>query len=262
LRASRQDYRLEAIPTARRFALDAGWLGRRRHIVHGLVEVDVTEARRLMRQHRAATGERLSFTAFVVHCLGTALAEHPHAHAYRNWRNQLVLFDEVHINTMIEVVKDGRKVPMPYIFRAVVRKTYWELHDELRAAQARPAGTQESRFMDWFLRVPAPLRRLFYWAVMRVPQWFRTYSSSVMVTAVGMFGRRGFWAITMPNFTLTVAVGGITEKPGVVEGRIEVREYLHLTVSIDHDIVDGAPAARFGRTFVDLLEQGHGLDLR
>ena len=64
----------------------------------------------------------------------------------------------------------------------------------------------------------------------------------------------------MPNFTLSVAVGGIAEKPGVHQGEIVVREYLSLTVSIDHDIVDGAPAARFVQTFRSLIEQAYGFD--
>lgn len=255
-----QRYRVEPIPRSRRFSLDAGYLGRRRHIVHGLVEVDVTLARQILRAHRVATGERLSFTAFIVHCLARAVHEHPHLHAYRNWRNRLVIYEDVNVNTMIEVDRGGRKVPMPYIMNAANLKTYRELHEEIRGAQTRPADTSESRFMDWFLVLPAPFRRLFYWLVMRVPQWFRAYSSSVLVTAVGMFGGGGGWAITMPNFTLTVAVGGIVEKPGVVEGRIEPREYLDLTVSVDHDVVDGGPAWRFGRRFVELLEAGHGLD--
>ena len=41
-----------------------------------------------------------------------------------------------------------------------------------------------------------------------------------------------------------IALGGIATKPGIVEGRIQIREYLCITVSIDHDIIDGAPAAR------------------
>jgi pyruvate/2-oxoglutarate dehydrogenase complex dihydrolipoamide acyltransferase (E2) component len=63
----------------------------------------------------------------------------------------------------------------------------------------------------------------------------------------------------MPNFTLTVAVGGIAQKPGVHEGEIAIREYLDLTVSIDHDVVDGAPAARFVQSLRSLLEAGYGL---
>ena len=51
--------------------------------------------------------------------------------------------------------------------------------------------------------------------------------------------------ILMANVTLTVTVGGITKKPGVVDDRIEIREFLDLTISIDHDVVDGAPKVRF-----------------
>jgi len=64
----------------------------------------------------------------------------------------------------------------------------------------------------------------------------------------------------MPNFTLTVTLGGIAEKPGVVDGRIEIREYLSMTLSFDHDIVDGAPAARFTHRLKELIESGYGLN--
>ena len=243
----------------RRFSLDAGYLGRRRHIVHALIEVDVTEARRIIRAHKESTGETVSFTAFIINCLGKAVETNQHMHAYRDWRNRLVIFDDVNIITMIEVEMDGKKVPMPHILRAVNRRMFRDLHDEIRSAQAEPQQTVESRFMRWFLLLPAFLRRRFYWVVMRMPRLFRQYSSSVMVTAVGMFGQGGGWGITMPNFTLTVTLGGIAEKPGVVEGRIEIREYLDMTVSFDHDIVDGAPAARFVNQLRGSIERGDGL---
>jgi pyruvate/2-oxoglutarate dehydrogenase complex dihydrolipoamide acyltransferase (E2) component len=54
-------------------------------------------------------------------------------------------------------------------------------------------------------------------------------------------------------------VGGISWKPAVVEGRIEPREMLDLTVTYDHDVIDGAPAARFTRRLVELIESGYGL---
>jgi pyruvate/2-oxoglutarate dehydrogenase complex dihydrolipoamide acyltransferase (E2) component len=56
-----------------------------------------------------------------------------------------------------------------------------------------------------------------------------------------------------------VTVGGIGEKPGVVNGHIAIRDYLSLTISFDHDIIDGAPAARFTQRLKDLIESGYGL---
>jgi pyruvate/2-oxoglutarate dehydrogenase complex dihydrolipoamide acyltransferase (E2) component len=55
-------------------------------------------------------------------------------------------------------------------------------------------------------------------------------------------------------------VGGIAEKPMAHKGLIALRECLHITLSFDHDIVDGAPAARFGRTFADLVESASALE--
>jgi pyruvate/2-oxoglutarate dehydrogenase complex dihydrolipoamide acyltransferase (E2) component len=70
-----------------------------------------------------------------------------------------------------------------------------------------------------------------------------------------MFGIGSGWAVgIVPLHTLCLTVGGITRKPGLLDGRVEPREYLSLTASIDHDIVDGAPAARFAKHLRDLVE--------
>ena len=55
-------------------------------------------------------------------------------------------------------------------------------------------------------------------------------------------------------------LGGIASKPGVIDGYIAVREYLNLTISFDHDIVDGAPAARFVRGLTDSIERAAVLE--
>ena len=49
-------------------------------------------------------------------------------------------------------------------------------------------------------------------------------------------------------------------KPAEVEDRVEPREILDLTIIFDHDVIDGAPAARFTRKVVELIESGCGLD--
>ena len=56
-----------------------------------------------------------------------------------------------------------------------------------------------------------------------------------------------------------MTVGGIGQKPGVVDGHIAIRDYLSLTISFDHDMIDGAPAARFTQQLKDLIESGYGL---
>ncbi|MGY1836985.1 2-oxo acid dehydrogenase subunit E2 [Blastococcus sp. SYSU DS0510] len=45
---------------------------------------------------------------------------------------------------------------------------------------------------------------------------------------------------------MSVVVGGVSRRPRVVGDAVAVRDVLDLTVTIDHNIVDGAPATRFG----------------
>jgi pyruvate/2-oxoglutarate dehydrogenase complex dihydrolipoamide acyltransferase (E2) component len=45
-----------------------------------------------------------------------------------------------------------------------------------------------------------------------------------------------------------------------VGGEIRIREYLSVTISFDHDIVDGGPAARFAQRLKELVENGYGMD--
>ncbi len=248
-------------PKIRRLMVDGGRLGRQKHVVHGLVEMDVTRARQAIRDYKSRTGETLSFTAFVLACLGRAVDMNRHMHAYRDWRDRLVIFDEVDVSTLFEVEVDGRKIIRPHILRAVNRKTFRELHEEVRAFQAGHAASQEAKFIGWFVRLPGFIRRLFYGVLFRNPHWLKQYYGTVIVTAIGMFGSGAGWGIPVSNHTLQVTLGGIAEKPGVVEGRIEVREYLSVTISFDHDIVDGAPAARFAQRLKELIESGYGLEV-
>jgi len=49
---------------------------KRKPMIHGLLEVDVTRARAHLRDHKAKTGESLSFTAFIITCLARAVREY------------------------------------------------------------------------------------------------------------------------------------------------------------------------------------------
>ena len=92
------------------------------------------------------------------------------------------------------------------------------------------------------------------------PNWFRSVAGTVVVTSVGMFGKGGGWGIGfLPLHNLGLTVGGISNKPGVHQGQISIREFLNLTITFDHDIIDGAPAARFASILADKIENGQVL---
>ena len=48
-------------------------------------------------------------------------------------------------------------------------------------------------------------------------------------------------------------------KPRYIDGQVQPREMLDLTISVDHEVVDGAPATRFARRLAELVEQADGL---
>jgi pyruvate/2-oxoglutarate dehydrogenase complex dihydrolipoamide acyltransferase (E2) component len=101
----------------------------------------------------------------------------------------------------------------------------------------------------------------FLWWMQRYPQVQKKFLGTVGITAVGMFGEGAGWGIPSATIqSLFLTLGGITEKPGVVDGQIVIREYLSLTISFDHEVIDGAPAARFTERLKELIESGYGLD--
>lgn len=252
-------YTILPYPRIRQLMVDGGRLGLQKHTIHGLVEFDVTEARSILRRQMGETGEKLSFSAFILACLGQAIEADKQLHAYRNWRNQLVIFDEVDVNMLFEVEVDGKKTLRPHILRGVNQKTIYTLHQEIRTFQREHQSSQESKFIDWFVRMPAFVRRVFLWALFQNPQHLKEYYGTVLVSSIGMFGAGSGWGIPVPNHSLQITLGGIGEKPAVVDHSVVVREFLSVTVSFDHDVIDGAPAARFIQRLKQLIEGAYGL---
>ena len=231
-------------------------------IIHGLIEVDVTRARQYLRDHKEKTGESLSFTAFIITCLARAVDENKSLHACRKGRKRLVLFDEVDVAIPIERDMAGHKQPIFYIVRAANKKTFRGIHHEIRVAETEAVEKAWEGFKVLRLLPLALLRffwPFFWWLRDTSPQVQKKYGGTVGISAVGMFGKGGGWGIPISYRTLDVTLGGITEKPGVVDGQIAIREYLCMTLSVNHAIIDGAPATRFSTRLKELIESGYGL---
>lgn len=251
----------ERVPfSVNRWAVSASAsVGRERNTIHILTEVDIAEPRRLMQEHREQTGESLSLTAYIVACLAQAVAEHRTVNALRKGRH-LLLLDDVTINTLFEREIGGEAVPEPYAIRAADKKTYHQIHEELRAAQRQTSGPLGSLSgAAWIVRlIPNVLLKAFIRWGSRSPAMAMRYGV-ICVTAVGMFGPSPMWAVPLSSAAVAVAVGSIVERPRVAGGRVEARECICLTLSFDHDIIDGAPAARFTKRYAELLAAGDAL---
>ncbi len=258
-------YHVIDLPPARRETpnlLNVYWW---KHSIYGLLEVDVTVARQFIEAHKARMGESLSFTGYLAYCLARAVDEDKSVQAYLKGRKQLVVFDDVDVGLPVERQIDGKRVPIGHVIRRANHKTFLEIHQEIRLVQTGPVPPNKG-MASWVrigLLLPWPFSQLFTAllraAIRRDPTITVAQAGTVGVTAVGMFGHNSGWGLTPPMHSLFLIVGGIAQKPAVVEGRIEPREILSLTVGFDHDVVDGAPAARFVQRLVELIESGYGL---
>jgi pyruvate/2-oxoglutarate dehydrogenase complex dihydrolipoamide acyltransferase (E2) component len=233
----------------------------RKHMVHGLAEVDVTEARRHIRRIREQTGETLSFTGFLIYCCARGVAQNKELQAYRDWRNRLVIFDDVDVATEVERSIEGRNQVIITVIRKANRKSMREIHKEIRAAQTRDLQEVEVvRANQWIESIPSGVRRLFFRVLERKPHLWNRIAGTVLVTSVGMFGSGAGWGVPMVSHALTITVGGIVRRPALVDGQLQEREHLCITATFDHDVTDGAPAARFLQAFKELVESGSGLE--
>ncbi len=260
-------YHVIDLPPGRRVMINMLDLAEPKHCMYGLLEVDVTVARQFIAEHKARTGETLSFTGFLTFCLARAVNEDKAVQAYLKGRKQLVLFDDVDVGLMIERKIGEKRALMGHVIRRANHKTYLEIHQEIRSVQSTPVPPNRG-LPAWFrfaMLLPRPLARPFNAAIRAImghnPTIPVALGGTVGITAVGMFGEgHSGWGVFPVTQVLGLVVGSIAWKPAIVEGRIEPREMLNLTVVFDHDVLDGAPAARFTHRLVELVESGYGLD--
>jgi pyruvate dehydrogenase E2 component (dihydrolipoamide acetyltransferase) len=74
------------------------------------------------------------------------------------------------------------------------------------------------------------------------------------ISNLGMFGIKEFTAIINPPEAAILAVGGAATTPVVRDGEVVVRQMMHVTMSCDHRVIDGATGAKFLQTFKQMLE--------
>jgi pyruvate/2-oxoglutarate dehydrogenase complex dihydrolipoamide acyltransferase (E2) component len=259
-------YRVGDFPPERRSMAAFQELKSGKHCMYALLEVDVTVARKFIEDCKEKTGEQLSFTGYLIYCLARAVDEDKAVQVYRKGSKRLVMFDDVDVGFMIELTKGEKRALTGHVIRAANHKTFLEIHQEIRSVQSKqlPATADTASWFNSALLLPWPLSRLFN-ALFRMvvrsdPTIVTSMAGTVGISSVGMFGKgHAGWGISTGSHVLDLVVGGTARKLAEVDGRIEPREILCLTIIFDHDVIDGAPAARFTRRLVELIESGYGL---
>lgn len=157
---------------------------------------------------------KISFNDIVIKAVANALSDHPEVNAH--WMGDHIRhFNRVHIG-MAVAIPEGLITPV--IFDAD-RKSVGQISSESKAL----AGLARQRKLT--------------------PEQYT--GSTFSVSNLGMFGIDQFTAIINPPEAGILAIGGVEAKAVVIEGEIEVRQRMRVTMSCDHRVIDGATGAKF-----------------
>ena len=232
--------------------------------IHIITEVDVSKPRQLIREQAERTGEQLSLTAYITACLSRAVSQHHQCNAMRRG-NKVLYLEDVTVSVLVERDFNSEKTPEPVGIASAQTKSVSEIHQEIRAATSslkKHLGALSG--MGWMRFIPSFLLRFCIRMASRSVAIVKRYGV-VSVTSIGMFGTGAMWPVPLSGATVTLGVGSIVLRPVVVggeaDGRIEEREHLCLTIALNHDLIDGAPGARFATTLAEILSSGDLLRL-
>jgi pyruvate dehydrogenase E2 component (dihydrolipoamide acetyltransferase) len=167
--------------------------------------------------------ERPGYTEIVVKVAAIALLDHPLLHA--RWEDdRLLIPDEPHIGIAVDT-EEGLLVPV------------------VRGAASLGLGEIVARARDLVRRARAGQLR---------PDEMQ--GGTFTVTNLGSLGVETFTPILNPPECAVLGMGRIGREPVLVGDQVVPRERMPLSLTFDHRIVDGAPAARFLRSLVRLIE--------
>ncbi|NLW91261.1 MAG: dehydrogenase [Syntrophomonadaceae bacterium] len=260
-------YHIENFPASRLATIDIGAASKMKHHIKALIELDVTEARKMIREKKKQN-PNISFNSWIIKCISKTVEEYKDIHSIRKGKRKKVLFDDVDISIMIEREIQGEKVPLPYVIRKTNEKSISEIFEEIKAGQSQSIkgegnyvlGEKKNGYMmKLYYFMPDFVRKIVWRKIIGSPFFTKQNMGTVIITSVGMVGKINGWIIPTSVHPLSFGIGSIIKKPGVIDDKIVVRDYLYMTVSVDHDVIDGAPAVRALSRLTKLIESGFGL---
>ena len=176
---------------------------------------DATNLVNLRAQFKTAGGDVIpSYTDILVKLTAAALEQHPHM-AARWEETHLVMPAAIHIGIAVDT-EEGLMVP---VLRDVPSLSLLQL-----AARSRELieGVRHSKFKADDLQ-----------------------GGVFTITNLGAFGIDAFTPLINLPETAILGVGCIRREPAVIDNQIVPRDQVTLSLTFDHRLVDGAPAAKF-----------------
>jgi pyruvate dehydrogenase E2 component (dihydrolipoamide acetyltransferase) len=188
------------------------------------VEIEMDRAAEMRAGINAIDPElKLSLNDIIIKVAAAALIQHPQVNA--SFQDKSVrYYDHADVGVAV-AIEDGLITP---IIRSADQKSLSQIATEVRdlADRARNRKLKPEEYMG------------------------ATFS----ISNLGMFGIDEFTAVINPPEGAILAVGAMSPKPVVRDNQVVVRQMMHVTMSCDHRVIDGATGAKFLQTFKKILE--------
>ncbi|PVE74841.1 dihydrolipoamide acetyltransferase family protein [Priestia megaterium] len=192
------------------------------------MKADVTDLLSLQREIKDVIQQRhkvkISLTDFIARAVVLSLQEHKQMNsAYID--NEIQLYNHVHLG-MAVALENGLVVP---VMQHAEKMSLVELAAEIktRAADARQGQLSTDRMQG----------------------------STFTITNLGAYGVEYFTPVLNPPETGILGVGATEDVPMYKGDELQKRNLLPLSLTFDHRVLDGAPAANFLGTIKQYLEQ-------
>jgi 2-oxoisovalerate dehydrogenase E2 component (dihydrolipoyl transacylase) len=225
--APRRDEQVKVVGLRRRIAENMQEAKRRIPHFTLVEEYDVTalEQTRAMMNADRGSNPKLTLLPFLIAAMARTLADYPQINAtYDDDAQVITRSGAVHMG-MATQTPNGLMVP---VIRNAERRTLWDIAAEiLRLSEAARTGKAARDELS---------------------------GSTITISSLGpMGGITSTPVINRPEVAI-VAVNKVEEKPVVVDGDLEIRKRMNLSLSCDHRVVDGWDAANFMQDLKKLIE--------
>jgi 2-oxoisovalerate dehydrogenase E2 component (dihydrolipoyl transacylase) len=225
--AQRQDETIKVVGLRRKIAENMQEAKRRIPHFTLVEEYDVTaleETRAMMNRDRGSN-PKLTLLPFLITAMARALPEWPMLNAtYDDDANVIIRHGALHLG-MATQTPSGLMVP---VLRDAQNKSVWDLAGEIvRLAEAARSGKATREELS---------------------------GSSITLSSLGpMGGITSTPVINRPEVAI-IAVNKVEEKLVAIDGEIEIRKRMNLSLSCDHRVVDGWDAASFMQALKAYIE--------
>jgi pyruvate dehydrogenase E2 component (dihydrolipoamide acetyltransferase) len=208
--------------------LSASW--RERPHVTLTTEADAANLVSARQQAVTELNDKVSYDAFLVKLVAQALSEHPYVNV-RLTEAGIEKLDQINVGVAVDT---GRGLLVPVV-RDAASKSLVEIQQELRLLTERASAGRS---------LPDDLG-----------------GGTFTITNLGMYEIDAFTPIINPPESAILGVGRIVAKPVALGEQVVVRDTVTLSLSFDHRLIDGGPAARFLRRVKQLVERPFALAL-